>query len=392
MKIDLACKMVATCLCLAAAGAAAQENIERNCSVAVMRSDPQLALDACTALDNKADATARARAQVLKTRGRAFYALGRLDEALADFQAAAALDPKDPDIAVRSGWIALDHEQYDQTAAFVEKALGIDPNFGRAYDLAGAMLHRRGQLDKAIAAYEIAIQVSPDDPQPHFDRLKALIASGRRGDALREADVVLALPGPALSEPKTVSYDGIVLTSFKTAITLERAALLADMGRAAEASLAYRRAVDEDPCALTFTWRATDNLVHNAAAEVVVADIEKALSLDPDYWYAHIVRGRLDLRAGRNEAARAAFRAAATLAPTIGNARWWNARALRALGRIDEATEEALAAVEVDRDFIFSKAATLRALGYLAEMPANPQQSPAVQDAVRACMLDERCR
>jgi hypothetical protein len=97
------------------------------------------------------------------------------------------------------------------------------------------------------------------------------------------------------------------------------------------------------------------------------------------------------LKANRNDAAAAAFGRAAILAPKLGYARWWNARGLRHIGRIEEATSEALAAVKVDRPFLIDKLEVLRKRGYLPETPTAPFNTALVEDAVRACMLDERC-
>jgi tetratricopeptide (TPR) repeat protein len=392
MKINFTSAVFVVCLCALAANAAAQEGADPNCSVDVMLSTPQVAIDACTAvLDKKSSVTQAVTAAALKTRGRAFYSIHRLEPAAADFQLAMLLDPNDPDMPVRSGWIALGKGEFEQVAAFASKALVIDHHFGRAYDLVGAMMGRLGQYDAAIEAYDKAIEVSPGDPQPHLSRFKTLVAAHRQKEALREADIMLALPGPELSKPNVISYDTMVVTSFRTAIALGRADLLTKLGRDAEATAAYQKAVDNDPSALTYTWRAYDNLNNDAAEAVVLADIQKALSLSPNYWYAHIIRGRVDFQAKRYEAAATEFSRAAAFAPKIGIARWWNAQGLRRIGRVETATDEALAAMEVEPNFIFSKLDELHELGYLADTPPEPWQSPIVQDAVRACMLDERC-
>src|SRR5205085_1886175 len=129
-------------------------------------------------------------------------------------------------------------------------------------------------------------------------------------------------------------------TSFKTAIELQRADLLTKMGRDAEAAAAYQEAVDDDPGPLTYTFRARDNLRHDAVDAVIQADLQKALSFDPNYWNAHLVQGRVAFRAKQYEAAAAEFSRAAALAPTIGFVRWWNAWGLRRAGRVEEATDE----------------------------------------------------
>jgi hypothetical protein len=71
--------------------------------------------------------------------------------------------------------------------------------------------------------------------------------------------------------------------------------------------------------------------------------------------------------------------------------RWWHAMTLRLLGRSDEAAEEAVMAFRVDPGFMFGKVRTLQKLGLLPTVSSDSDQMPAIYDAARACMLDERC-
>jgi len=217
MTKNLAHVLFAACLCLGASESKAQEKPEANCSVTVMRNTPQAAIDACSTLANSPDVAVLAKAEALKTRGRAFFSLDRLDAAAADFKLAALLNHHDPEIPVRSGWIAVQRRELVQGVAFATKAIGIDPRFARAYDLMAALLHGVGRYDAALAAYDKAISIAPGDPQFHFNRYKVLVAAGRNDEALHEADVMLALQGPEMSESQVVTYDTLISTSLEPA-------------------------------------------------------------------------------------------------------------------------------------------------------------------------------
>jgi tetratricopeptide (TPR) repeat protein len=96
--------------------------------------------------------------------GRELFVLGRRDEALAEFQRAAALDP----LSVRA-LIELGHfyaAQGEPEKAMVEwtKAVEIEPAFPTSYEYMGSSYCQRGRLTEAIAALQKAITVSPEDP------------------------------------------------------------------------------------------------------------------------------------------------------------------------------------------------------------------------------------
>jgi hypothetical protein len=90
-------------------------------------------------------------------------------------------------------------------------------------------------------------------------------------------------------------------------------------------------------------------------------------------------------------AAEPEFARALAIYPINGEMRWWHAMTLRLLGRSDEAAEEAVMAFRVDPGFMFAKVRTLQKFGFLPTLPADSDPMPAINDAARACMLDEHC-
>lgn len=162
-------------------------------------------------------------------------------------------------------------------------------------------------------------------------------------------------------------------------------------GRREEARNEYDLLVAENPSAVTFTARA----VHLAQASddpTAQADIERAIADDPNYWAPYDLRARIHFYAKRYLASSEEFKRAIELAPHRGALRWWRSQALRKLDRLDEATTDALSALEVDPNFVINdKLKTLHERGYLQLSALNNDPMPALGDAIRACMLDERC-
>jgi tetratricopeptide (TPR) repeat protein len=361
------------------------------CSPDAMRQDPTAAVETCTLVLANRNQTQTARAEALKTRGRAFYSLNRLDAAMQDFESAMALNPKDAELPVRAGWIALSRGQVDKVDEFAKKAFAITPAFSRAFDLIAAARYYMGRGGEALRLYDNAIAQAPDDPQPQYHRLLLFFRAGYYREALQQADQAMRLPEAAITVPRDIVFDNVYSTSYRVAIALWRGTVLERMGRIPEAGANYQKAVENDPCAMTYAALAYHNMATGAPEAIIQENVAKAISLDADYWYAHELQGQVDFHANRFEAAVGEFSRAAQLNPGRGETRWWNARALRKRGLLDQAVEEATLAVKVDPNFIYKEVDTWIEAGYLSDRAPADTQSAAVQDAARACMLDERC-
>jgi tetratricopeptide (TPR) repeat protein len=225
--------------------------------------------------------------------------------------------------------------------------------------------------------------------------MQILIQKGELRDALQQADAILHLPEANITERKAIRYDN-VSTSYQVATMLHRADFLKKMARRKEAENAYDTAVATEPSALTYARRARFRLFGDLGIDLaddplVESDLLAALSFDPKHWFAHETVGYRAFYQSRYEAAVDSFARAVELIPQRGQTRWFRALALRALGRMEEATADAIAAVTVDLAFFRYKAEELKEKGYLREVGLATDPTPIVHDAVRACMLDRRC-
>jgi tetratricopeptide (TPR) repeat protein len=261
-----------------------------------------------------------------------------------------------------------------------------------AYDLIGTGLGH-ADIDKLAeekAAYDEAIRLQPDEPIFRYHRYQLLKRHGFQRDALQEADAILGLTIPTITKPFAVTYYG-KLTSFRTAVALERASLLLAMGRINESQTAYDQSVQNDPSALTFAWRAQFHLAQSAPMNVVQDNLDKSLAFDPAYWFSRDLQARVHFYSEQYEAAAAEYARAIELYPINGTMRWWHALTLRKLGRFDDASAEAVTAFQVDPGFMINQIDMLRMRGYLPTLAPNAHPIPALYDAARACMLDEGC-
>jgi hypothetical protein len=93
----------------------------------------------------------------------------------------------------------------------------------------------------------------------------------------------------------------------------------------------------------------------------------------------------------KNEEALAAFDGALKLDPHFGEALLMRARVHRSLDQTDFAVADAIHAVSVSPSARQVIIATLNVAGYWRSREDPTELTPALEDAIRACMLDKRC-
>jgi tetratricopeptide (TPR) repeat protein len=383
-------------------GAAGQSQslADDGCSVKVFETNAAQAAQNCTSILNGDDITAASRAEALKIRGRALHRLGRLDDAISDYEAALQIAPDDPELHLRRGWTAFDKQDLDLVFDQAHRALQLKPADAEAYNLIGAAFALGGpeKFQQAKAAYDEGVRLAPNDPRVRFNRLILLKTNNFFREALQDADAILQLPAPSITKPEaTTSYSR--RTTFRIAVAIERALLLRWIGRINEATEAYDRAVELDPDVLTYTSRAGFKLSEIAIApgaplpptNAIQDDLDKAIALDPDCWVSRGEQAELYFFHKQFDLAVPEFVRALKQYPINGPMRWKYALALRELGRDEEAAAEAITAFRMDTVFMLNKLSALRKRGYLAAIAPDADPRPALMDAVRACMLDEGC-
>jgi tetratricopeptide (TPR) repeat protein len=176
-------------------------------------------------------------------------------------------------------------------AAF-ERALALDPQDAPAHSNRGVVLADLGRKDEALAAYDRALELDPNLVQAHSNRGVVLADFGRKAEALAAYDRALAL------DPSLVQAH------------YNRGNVLDDLGRKDEAEEAYRSAIrlaPEDPgmyAGLILLLR----LQGRAREALPLA--EKRLSLDPENFNVLLALASMHRHLGnRDEAARYAAEA-----------------------------------------------------------------------------------
>ena len=359
------------------------------CAVPGLGDDKRRAMAACAAILARPDLSDADRERALIIGGRAAHRADDFEAAIRNFDEAIKLAPKDPEPLVRRASAAYGKGDYETAAALAEKALALHPDYAPAIDILGTIGLVTGNFDLAKAAYDKEIELTPNDVMARFHHFELLMEIHAQPEALEDLDKLLAL-SPSVLDAEFIKFRGKNV-SFHTLARLERATMLESMGRLPEALAEFDDFVRVDPGPFSFGWRGWYHL-NRSEFDLAKSDLDKALSYAPDFWILHNLLGETYIYTQEYERAVASLTRSLDLKPDVtGSSYWLRAVALRALQRTDEAEADALKAITTDSGFGRRRLAALAKLGYFSPVANAPDVMPAVRDAVKACMLDEKC-
>lgn len=262
------------------------------------------------------------KAQGLLDRGLTFLARGRLDQAVADFTSALALDDRLAMAYFQRGDALRLKGDYDNAAADFQDALRLDPRHVSAYINLGRTYRLLGEYEKAIDSFSRAVEVDPNEAD----------AYNNRGNVYSELG----------------DYDQAV-TDYSRAIELDPQLAPAYMNRAlAHAKRGQNDAVIHD-CnqALRLNNKLTSAYYIRGTAlagrglfERAIQDFTTVLRLDPRYTLAYNDRGLAFAHLGQFDRAIQDYQRALRLDPKLLLAYMNLAIAYRLKGDYDQAIEE----------------------------------------------------
>lgn len=191
---------------------------------------------------------------------------GATDDALAEYEAAAALDPSN--VRFTADWAkALNRAgRYTEAISAYEAALQIDgDNLANLRELANLHL-RSNDFARARPHLEAVVRLQPDDLAPKQNLARALEAArDLDGAAQQYRDILSAMPGADLTrallsdvlmkqsrpdEALQLLDEGLTLDADSAMMFRERGRILDRLGRRGEAVVAYREYVSRSPGAV----------------------------------------------------------------------------------------------------------------------------------------------
>lgn len=177
--------------------APAQSQLGGDAELCVARSgNPRLDIDTCSQAIRAGQVEGASLATVYQMRGRAFLEYGLYKLAVADYDAALALNPSAAE-AFNGRGLARHHlGAYDGAIADFDEALRLYPHFVRAYRNRGVSHHFAGAPDLADADYAVARQMDPLDPAVHALRGLSRYHQADFAGAIADLTASLALQYP----------------------------------------------------------------------------------------------------------------------------------------------------------------------------------------------------
>jgi tetratricopeptide (TPR) repeat protein len=125
-------------------------------------------------------------------RGLAWSAKNDPDQAIADYTRAIRLDPRYSDAYQSRGDDWGSKREYDQAIADYSAALRLDPGSAPAYNNRGFAWWCKKDYDRALADYDAALRLDPRLTRAYINRINAWIARGNAWIARKEYARALA--------------------------------------------------------------------------------------------------------------------------------------------------------------------------------------------------------
>ncbi len=126
--------------------------------------------------------------------------LGRVSEAVVQYQAALAIDPNYVGALNNLGNALAEHGKVTEAFPFLEKAVHLQPsNVDAQYNLGNAFMNT-GRLPEAIEKYQTVLRLDPKHTKSHNNLGFVYLKNGRLLDAVREFEASIALD-PLFADP-----------------------------------------------------------------------------------------------------------------------------------------------------------------------------------------------
>ncbi|HUI05404.1 MAG TPA: tetratricopeptide repeat protein [Verrucomicrobiae bacterium] len=274
--------------------------------------------------------------------GIAFQKMGRVPEAIAQFEQAVRLNPGYTEAHYDLGNTLL--KTGNPTAAIeqLNEAARLKPDFAEAHYSLGVALMELNRLPEAVEHFQQALRIEPDRAQIHNSLGAALMGLGRLSEATEQYEQALQL------EPDFAEAHYNLGTALKQAGNI--AAAIGHYERALRIRPDYAEAQNNLGTALAALGRVPEAMEH----------WERALELKPDFAEAHNNLGSALLGLGKVPEAIEQYEQAARVKPDYANAQYNLGTALERAGRVPEAIEHYEQAVRIEPDLVEAQKALAR--------------------------------
>jgi tetratricopeptide (TPR) repeat protein/SAM-dependent methyltransferase len=221
----------------------------------------------------------------------------------------------------------------DDAIAPYEAAIRLKPDYIEAHTNLGNVLAKLGRNGDALRAYERVIALRPG-PEAHYNLASALAALGRLDAAETHFRRALALA------PELVGAHNNLANA------------LVAQGRLDEAQFHFQRAIELDPARVEAHVNLGTTLIQQKRLEEAAAQFQRATEINPGFADAYSHLGNVLLAQGRVEEAAQHYARVLELKPDLASAHNDLGIVLRAQGKFEEAGRRFEEALVCKPDFI----------------------------------------
>jgi len=263
-----------------------------------------------------------ARYVLFVSRGVLRIRTNRIDDAIADLNAAIKLKPNAYQAFVNLAQAYRQRDRLDLALEQLQRAVRLEPGLAHLYRLLARLHLERNELDLALANFDRAIDRetanSPYQVDDHIERGRLLLRSGRHSEALASFDAAVALrPDHSLGQrlraealfrlgrfQEVIEAFDRYLQTGKPLESVYRGRGLArtELGQYPGAIEDFTKALELHPTSAVQAYRGWTYLVTDAP-KLALRDFELAIELDPKNGDAYNGRGFARARLGRHREA-----------------------------------------------------------------------------------------
>jgi tetratricopeptide (TPR) repeat protein len=361
-----------------------------SCSLSLVEIAPGQVIAPCSKIIEDASTSPADRGRALFIRGKGYHNTKRFDLAGRDYDAAILLTPTNEELFASRANIAFRARRWQEGVLFLQQALKLNPSNARALRMVGSRLEMSGDREQAHLYYTMALESDPNEAYALLFRSKNNVRRLQFEEALKDADALVAMAPAAINRQGYLDCRGDRLDFHIVALD-HRADVYDALGRPERAEQDLAAAIAYSRSALSLAARGKYLAYKRGREHDAASDLDEAISLGSDDSRAFYARGMVYLGRRQYEPAFAAFDRALKLDPYFASALRMRARMYREFDKTELAVADMRNAVMISPELLAETMPALMVAGYWRSREVPDEMTPALEDAIRACMLDKTC-
>ncbi|CCE07872.1 conserved exported hypothetical protein [Bradyrhizobium sp. STM 3843] len=361
------------------------------CSLPEVQVSPESVIDPCSKVIADQTRPAAERGYALFIRGMGYHNTKRFALAGQDYDAAIELTPTNEELLVFRANIAFRAGRHEEGLSYLQKALALNPSNGHALRTVGALNEDMGAVEEASRYYTLALAADPKDAYALLFRSKIYLGQRRFGDALKDANALVAIAPDDINRQGYLDGNGDRL-DFHIIALKDRAYIYTLLWQFDQAEQDLNSAVAYRRSAASLAARGKFLTYRPGREKDAFSDLQEAIALGSKSYDTFFSLGLLHARLRQFQDALADFDKTVEIDPMDGDARRMRARMHRELDQFDLAFDDMIHAVALSESVLKQTMPALRTAGYWRSNDPPAALTPEFADAIRACMLDKLCK